>query len=401
MMKTTLSATQFEDELYRNILPFWMKNAPDEENGGFYGGITNSLEVRNEVPRTAISCTRFLWTFSHAYRTVPEEKFLVIAHKAFNYLKAVFWDRDFGGLYWSVNQHGQVVGDRKHHYAQAFGIYGLSEYFKATGNEESRRLAHSLFDLLETQAFDPSYGGYIEGRARDWSPLPDMRLGADDLNCQKSMNTTLHIMEAYTNLIAVARDGSVAERLREIILQFQNHIIGPANHFRLYFDSDWSPLSDHISYGHDIEGSWLLMEAAEALGDAALSSAATASALALAEAVFKEGLRPDHAVIHEDSPTGLINPNLEWWPQAEAVVGFYNAYQLTGDQKFEAAASHSWAFIQDHLVDPVHGGWFKRLYPDGSVNRQSLKAGPWEGPYHEARMCFEMIKRLTNQTEPV
>ena len=398
-MKTDLLASQFKNELYQNILPFWMEHAPDREHGGFYGGITNDLAIRNDVPRTAVSCTRFLWTFSQAYLVTREEKYLDIAHHAFDYLKTAFWDREFGGLYWSIDQHGQVVRDRKHHYAQAFGIYGFSEYFKATGDEKSRQLANALFDLLDVHALDPKYGGYIEGSARDWSPLSDMRLGVDDLNCQKSMNTMLHIMEAYTNFASISTDDKAAKRLCEIIRLFQDNIISPAHHFLLYFNSDWSPLSDHISYGHDIEGSWLLLEAAEALGDETLIHEVIPSALGLAEAVLQDGIRPDGAIIHEDSPAGLVNPNLEWWPQAEAAIGFYNAYQITGESKFKAAAAQSWDFINRHLVDQVHGGWFKRLCPDGAVDSQSLKAGPWEGPYHEARMGFEMIKRLSTHPD--
>jgi len=397
-MKPELVSSQFENELFQNILPFWMNHVLDEVNGGFFGGITNNLIVHNEIPRTAISCTRLLWTFSHAYLVSGDDKYINLAHSIYEYLIKAFWDDTYGGLFWSVDCHGRVVRDRKHHYAQAFGIYGLSEYYKATGHKKSIQVAAEIFNLLETHAYDPKFGGYNEGSTRDWSSLSDMRLSEKDLNCQKSMNTMLHLMEAYTNYLKVSHEKKVATQLTNLILIFQNKIISPANHFMLFFDADWTPLSNHVSFGHDIEGSWLLIEAAGVLGDKALIELASKSALRLASAVMQKGIRDDRAIVHEMSPDEDLNPNIEWWPQAEAVVGFYNAYQMTADEKYKTASVNSWRYINEHLVDRIYGGWIKRLLPDGSFDENNLKAGPWEGPYHEARMCFEMIKRLKNQT---
>lgn len=397
-MNQKLSGSQFEHDLVQNILPFWMTNALDLENGGFVGGITNTLAIRNDIPRTAVPCTRFLWTFSHAYLVYGDKDYLEIAHHAYRYLKKVFWDNVHGGLFWSVDRHGTTVRARKHSYAQAFGIYGLSEYYKATGLAESLDLANGLFTLLEAHAADSLYGGYLEGCARDWSPLSDIRLGDGDLSCQKSMNTMLHILEAYTNLGQVSSDKRVREQLINIIRLFQTKIIGPADHFLLYFNQDWSPLSDHMSFGHDIEGSWLLVEAANIIADPQLSKSISESALRLTNAVLQDGIHASHAIIHEASPGGITNPNIEWWPQAEAVVGFYNAFQMTGDEKYRIAAEHSWKFISDFLIDRQFGGWYKRLLPDLAIDNDSLKAGPWEGPYHESRMYFEMIARL-NKTK--
>jgi mannobiose 2-epimerase len=393
-MKPELNISRFESELYQNILPFWMHHAPDLKNGGFVGGLTNDLTVRNDIPRTAVAYTRFLWTFSHAFIVTGNEDYLEIAHRAYHYIKSAFWDNVYGGLFWSVDRYGQVVRERKHSYAQAFGVYGLSEYFKATGFAESLDLANGLFTLLEAHAFDHIYGGYFEGCALDWSALPDMRLGEDDLNCQKSMNTMLHILEAYTNLVQVSSDKRVKSQLLKIIPLFQTKIIGPDGHFRLYFNAEWVPLSDHLSYGHDIEGSWLLIEAADAIGDDALTQSVSQSALQLARAVLQDGIRDDNGIIQEATPDEITNPNIEWWSQAEAVVGFFNAFQMTGDKDYQIAAENSWKFINDFLVDRQFGGWIKRLLPDLSPDKASLKAGPWEGPYHEARMYFEMTKRL-------
>jgi len=395
-MKKELEKIQFESELFNNILPFWMNVAPDHENGGFYGGVTNNHVIRNEIPRTAVSCTRFLWTFSHAYLTHNDNEYLKIADMAFEYLKSVFWDDEFGGLFWSVDLNGNPVHDRKHHYAQAFGIYGLSEYFQATQDKSSLELAKNIFDLLEEHAFNPEHGGYIEGSSRDWSSLSDMRLGENDMNCQKSMNTMLHMMEAYTNFVRVWGSQKLKNQLRKIIENFSDHIISESGHFILFFNNEWKSLSNHMSYGHDIEGSWLLYEAAEVLDDSGLLNLAKNLALELANGVYLSGIDKDGSIIHEASPEKIINPNKEWWPQAEAVIGFYNSYQLSRQTKYLDAAKASWEYIQSKLIDKQRGGWFKRLLADGSVDHSSLKIGPWEGPYHESRLCFEMINRLSH-----
>ena len=396
-MTADLSVSLFDNELFQNILPFWMNNAFDKVSGGFYGGITNNLVIHNKIPRTAVSCTRFLWTFSHAYLVTGNEDFLTIAHSTFDYLMKVFWDDTYGGLFWSVDQSGQPMRDRKHSYAQAFGIYGLSEYCKATNRTDSLDRAIELFNLVETHAFDPNFGGYFEGNARDWSHLSDSRLGESDLNCQKSMNTMIHMLEAYTNLLQISKRTSIKDQLINLLHIFLTRMISPTGHFFMFFDEDWTPLSNHMSHGHDIEGSWLMMEAAEIIGDRELKNSTINSALHLANAVLQDGIRFDKAIIHEASPEEIINPNIEWWPQAEAVVGFYNAYQMTNEKKFLTASTNSWEFINTYLVDRTYGGWIKRLLPDRSIDDKSLKAGPWEGPYHESRMCFEMIERLNKQ----
>ena len=393
-MKNDLLKEPFESELINNILPFWMTVAPDHENGGFYGGVTNTHVIQNEIPRSTVTCARILWTFSHAYLAYKKEEYRVIADSAFDYLTTAFWDKDYGGFYWSVDYHGKPVLDRKHHYAQAFGIYGLVEYYRATKAKTSLDLAIKLFDLLEEHAFDPIHEGYVEGSSRDWSLLADMRLGDNDMNCQKSMNTMLHMMEAYTNFMRVWDSQKLKDQLSMIIETFSAYIISESGHFMLYFDNEWRSLSSHVSYGHDIEGSWLLYEAAEILGDPKLLDQAKPLAMKLADGVYVLGIDKRGGIIHEAAPERITNPKKEWWPQAEAVVGFYNAFQLTKQEKFLDAAQTSWLYIQEHLIDHERGGWYKRLLADGSVDHSSLKIGPWECPYHESRMCFEMIKRL-------
>jgi mannobiose 2-epimerase len=421
-----------ENELFGNILPFWMKIAPDEAHGGFYGAISNDLQVLNRVPRSAILCARILWAYSAAYRLYGEAAYLQMAERAYAYLTGALWDQHYGGVYWLVDYLGKPVNDRKHSYAQAFAIYGLSEYFRATREVQSLQIARELFQQLEAHAYDPVYKGYIEGCSREWGSLDDMRLSDKEINCRKSMNTLLHIMEAYTNLSRVWKDelpalcgqlkrnvilseakdldSSIATlsqndrskealwvRLRELIEIFLEHVIDPQTyHFKLFFDDRWNSLkNDLVSYGHDIEGSWLLVEAAEVLGEPVLIEKTRSYAVAMAQAVFHEGLDPDGSVIYEGISHVPESADRHWWVQAEAVVGFYNAFQISGQAHFAQAASGCWEYIEDHFVDREYGDWFKVLNRQGIPYPDRYKVGPWECPYHHSRACMEMMQRLS------
>jgi mannobiose 2-epimerase len=316
-----------------------------------------------------------------------------MARWAYAALTEVFWDRECGGVYWTVDAQGQPVMDRKHHYAQAFSVYGLCAYHEATGEPQSLVLAQKLFHLLEEHAADRVHGGYIEGSSRRWEALDDMRLSERDLDCRKSMNTMLHILEAYTQLARLWEPARSAHR--GLIATFLDRIVHrDRTHFYLFFDDAWRSLLEHVSYGHDIEGSWLLVEAAEVAGDAGLLARSRNAAVTMAEAVYQRGIDEDGGLLYEGGPNGVVDDQKSWWVQAEAMVGFTNAYQLCRDERFLRAAQRSWAYIQAHHVDRVHGGWFKSLHRDGTPDPESYKVGPWECPYHHSRACMEMIDRL-------
>ncbi len=386
---------ELEEELKGNILPFWMDQTVDRVNGGFVGALTNDLQIHNEEPRSAILCARILWTYARACRRFGDSAYLDMAKWAYDYLRQAFWDPVHGGVYWTVNSNGAPVFDRKHHYAQAFAIYGLSEYYRVTHEPESLRLAQEMFRLLEQYGYDPENGGYIEGSSREWQTLDDMRLSSRDLDCRKSMNTLLHILEAYTNLMRVWDEPKLKTQHRSLIEAFLHRVINPdTGHLKLFFDDQWNSLLNNVSYGHDIEASWLLVEAAEMQNDPVLLQQVRQAAVCMAEAVRREGLTADGSIPYESGPEGIVDPQRSWWVQAEAVVGFYNAYQLSGQETFAEAAHRAWEFIQAKMVDRIYGDWFKRLNPDGTLILDSYKVGPWECPYHHSRMCFEMIERL-------
>jgi mannobiose 2-epimerase len=392
-LKKELKA-DMESELFNDILPFWIKNTLDLENGGFYGEISNDLVIDNEAPKGAILNSRILWTFSSAYRMTNNDEYLKIAKRAYEYIINKFWDNEFSGVYWAVDYKGNPLDTKKQVYAEAFVIYGLSEYYRATKEEESLLKAIELFDALEKHSYDKEYNGYFEGYTREWVIQNDLRLSAKDMNEKKSMNTHLHVMEAYTNLLRVKRDQRIEDSVRNLINITIDHIIdSKTKHFKLFFDEQWNSKADIISYGHDIEGSWLLYEAAEVLGDAQLLEKVKQIAIHMAQATFDEGIDKNGSIFNE-SEDGVFDAIKDWWPQAEAVVGFLNAYQLTEKEHFLNAAYNSWQFIDKNVIDKVNGEWFWGVTKEGKSESNQPKVGFWKCPYHNSRACMEIMSRI-------
>lgn len=392
--------SQIAAELQANILSFWANKAVDHERGGFFGAIDADGRPVPDAPRSAVLNTRILWAFSAATRALGE-RYRTVADRAYRYVTGQFYDRETGGLYWMLDAEGRVLAPHKQIYAQAFGVYALSEYHRATGTPESLLLARQLFDCIEMHAADAVRGGYFEARAADWSTLADVRLSEKDLNCPKSMNTNLHVMEAYTNLLRVWPDGRLRERLSSLLhIVMSNVFDGRKGHLDLFFDEAWRPVSEQVSYGHDIETSWLLVEAAEVLGGADTMRQARECALVLARNVSRHGVDEDGGVFNEaDAQHNLIDDTKHWWAQAEAVVGFYNAFKISGRAEYLQASQRSWAFIRDKVVDRVHGEWHAKLSATGTPlgaaeDSDVCLTGPWKCPYHNSRMCFEMLDRL-------
>lgn len=387
-------------ELVGNVLPFWANVAVDHERGGVHARVSDDLTVDDTGERSAVVCARVLWAFAAAARVLGEPSFLAIADLAYDYLTRHFVDRKHGGVFWSVDGDGTVVNDRKQIYAQAFAVYGLAEYARATGAQAPLALAAELVGLIEAHGSDPVHGGYIEARARDWSPIDDQRLSPKDLNAPKSMNTLLHVMEAYTTYVQATGDEKLRQRLADLVAVILDHVVNPeAGCFTLFFAQDWTPLAATVSYGHDIEGAWLLVAAASVVDDPALQARAEQAAVAMAEAVLRHGRTADGAVAYEFEPARGPHPahtdtDSHWWAQAEGAVGFLDAHRLTGDARFEAAGLACWDFIEAHHVDRVNGDWFKVLDENRVPRPEYPKVGAWECPYHHVRACLELIQRL-------
>ena len=387
---------QFEDELTDNILNFWVKEVYDPKRKTFFGRIKNSGEKFPDEPLSAVLMTRILWTFSAAYGYYPTAIYKKMADEAYRILVDTFWDNANGGVYWSVKPDGTVVDSKKQFYAEAFCMYALSEYYLAFKVEKAKKLAETMFVLMEKYAYDPEFGGYIEAKTADWKETDDQRLSPKDMDVKKSMNTSLHILEALTNLYRIWKDDSVERQLRSMIRIFLDKIINSQTwHFELFFEKDWTVKSDIDSYGHDIEGSWLLFEAAELLRDRALIDEVIQVSLNMAEVTLKEGIAANGGILYEKEGDKL-KEQFDWWPQAESVVGFFNAWQLSKNEKYFDTSLRSWQFIGDYIIDPKKGEWFWGL--DAGLNTlPGDKVNAWKCPYHNGRMCMEMMRRIESE----
>ena len=412
-----------QDVVENNILHFWMNKMVDREHGGFYGRMDGKEVLHPEAEKGAILNARILWSFSAAYRVLRKPEYLEMATYAKEYFISHFIDREYGGVYWSVDYKGNPLNTRKQFYAICFALYGMSEYVRATGDREALDYALQLFDCIEEHALDRDFNGYIEAMTRDWQPIADMRLSEFDANFPKSQNTHLHIIEPYANLYRCLREmqaatscdyvpviGSVLpvdvtvpqetilcveSALRNIIGIFTDKILNPeTHHLDLFFEMDWTRGAGHLeSYGHDIECSWLMHEAALVLGDKEVLAKVEPIVRMVAKASEK-GLRPDGSMIHEANlTTGHVDDDLHWWVQAENVVGWMNIYQYFGDEDALGHAVRCWQYIKDNLIDYEHGEWYWSRHPDGTLNTVDDKAGFWKCPYHNSRMCLEVIER--------
>lgn len=386
---------EVRNELVQNILPFWMEKMVDEEHGGFYGQITGKDVLVPEASKGAILNARILWTFSSVALHFKDDKYLKYAERAKDYILKYFFDNEKGGTYWLLNADGSPADTKKQIYSEAFFIYAFVEYYKATSDQCALDKAIELYHLIEKYSFDNYKNGYLEAFSKDWKLLEDLRLSTKDANEKKTMNTHLHVLEAYTNLYRVHKDLELARKLKNLIELFLDKIINPeTHHLDLYFDENWHCKSTLVSYGHDIEASWLLEEAAIVYGDETLLSRVRDEAVRIAMAAV-EGIQTSGAIINEmNFATGHVDANCDWWPQAEAIVGFLNAWELTKIDTFGEIVLANWAFTNKYIVDHENGEWHWAVTATGVNDFKGDKAGFWKCPYHNSRMCLEIMDRI-------
>lgn len=383
------------------ILAWWVREMPDEEQGGFYGRIDGRGRLHPQADKGVILNTRILWTFAAAARTQHDPEYRAMADRAWAYIRHHFLDEVEGGVFWMLDHLGEPTQTKKQVYAQAFAIYAFAEYYQLSAEPEALRLAMEIFYLLERYSSDKHKGGYLEAFSRDWQPLDDVRLSLKDDNAVKTMNTHLHLLEAYTTLYRVHPDTAVRHALRALVHSFLTRFIDEkSGHLRLFFDEDWQSQSSMLSFGHDIEATWLLVEAAEALGDQDLLLRCRQVAVLMANTTLSEGIDEDGGCFYETVPGDYFDRDKHWWPQAEAVVGFLNAFAISGQTEFFQAARKCWTFIQDRIKDKEQGEWHWMITAAGEVAYDEDKAGPWKGPYHNVRACMEGIRRLAAELAP-
>ena len=383
-------------ELTSNILPFWINRMTDPA-GGYYGRRDGNGNLVDGAEKGLILNARILWTFSQAYRILGKPEYLEAATRAKDYIADHFVDQEFGGAYWSVDSEGKPLDTKKQFYAIAFAVYGLAEYYRAAGGD-ALDLAISLYRSIEEHSFDSELNGYIEACMRDWGKIEDMRLSDKDENFAKTMNTHLHILEAYTGLYRVWKDEGLHSQLSNLIRIFLDKIIQPDGHLGLFFDENWTLHGVMQSFGHDIETSWLLVEAAEVLCesgdpmDRLLYLECLGASRELAAAAT-EGLTSEGMTYEYDPASGYRKDDRDWWVQAEAVVGYLNRWQLAGDPADLERSLAEWDYIKRAIIAP-DGEWYWGRRPDASVNLADDRAGFWKCPYHNGRMCMEIIARI-------
>ena len=377
-----------------NILDYWLKNTIDKENGGFIGEINHQNVINNNSEKGAVLNARILWSFSAAYAVEKNPEYLKTAKRAFQYIKDYFFDNEFGGIFWSLQADGKPKDTKNQIYAIAFVIYGLSEFYKIFKNEDALELAQSLFYKIELYSKDYKNKGYLEAFTRDWQEIEDLRLSEKDANEKKTMNTHLHIVEAYANLYLIWPNPKLKDSIKEILEVIALYFINKYTwHLKLFFDENWKEKEDVISYGHDIEAAWLLQWCAEAIEDEVLIKNYQKYAVAFADAT-KEGLDADGGLWYEYEPKEqkLITEK-HWWPQAELWIGMINAWQLSKNEEFLEITEKNFEFVEKYIIDHKNGEWIWGVYADYSPILKD-KAGFWKCPYHNSRACIELIKRL-------
>ena len=387
--------TELHNELLQ-ILDYWINNTVDIDRGGFYGSIDNDNIPDVNAAKGIVLFSRICWTFSAAYRYRNDARYYAMAKRAFQYTFDHFIDREHGAVYWSVDADGNMLDGKKQIYGLAFCIYGLTEFYKISKDKAALNTAIDLYHYIEHKSFDNQHNGYIEAFTRDWQELDDLRLSDKDNNERKTANTHLHIVEAYANLYTVWPKEEVKGKIINLLSLFDEYFISKENHhLHLFFDDAWNLRSSLQSYGHDIEAAWLLQQCAEVIQHERYTKRFKELAVPVTEAAT-EGMDNDGGLWYEFEADNdhLINEKHSW-PQAEAMIGCYNAYQLTGDNQYLLQSIQSWEFIKAHLKDNTNGEWFWGVNDDYSP-MQKDKAGFWKCPYHSSRALLEIMKRIND-----
>lgn len=393
---------EFNTEL-QSIIKWWAEHAVDESNGGFWGQIEADGTPVVDANKGIILNTRLLWFFSEAALFTKDQKVLELATRSYHYLIEKFDDKEFGGFIWEVDKCGKPYDGKKQTYAQSFAIYGLSAFYQLTNDQSALKKAMDTFHLLESKAYESNRGGYLEAFSQSWQEIQDMRLSEKDANLPKTMNTHLHVLEAYTNLYKVTKDEVVGLALKRLLNNFQSTIVDHSTyHLRLFMCRNWGDHSETYSYGHDIEASWLLQKSLVALGHPKTTNQLRQTVLNLADTCLNEGIGALGQVYDEiNINTGKVNQESCWWVQAESIVGFLTAYELTGNPSYIEAVNGIWQFVKAYHLDANNGEWHWLSVLDQNSDNNHYKAGFWKGPYHNGRAMIESIQilnRIFNDT---
>lgn len=404
----------FKKELHSNILSFWINHAIQKDGKGFYGAVDMKGNPFPGAAKSSVLNTRILWTFAEAAINFNNKKYAEVADLAFSVVTNDFADKEYGGYYMSIDANNKPLDTIKHTYAQAFVLYSLSKYYELRPSATLLQELKEYFNFLDGKTKDPEYAGYTEAFTQEWKPFSENRMA--DNNEPHSMNTHLHILEAYAGYYKVTKDKLAGKRLKEILELFINKIIRPSGHLGIFFDKNFNERESSkaiCSFGHDIEASWLLWEAAEILDDKEILQKMKLLSVKMLDTVDRVGVDRDGGMFLESTRFGShLRTNKHWWPQAETLIGFMNGFELTGDVKYWDKLKLTWSFIDTHLIDHQNGEWFTKLNRLGipyltepkndpsPYYRNDWKIDPWKAPYHNGRAMMELIKRCPHPDPP-
>ncbi|WP_018931191.1 AGE family epimerase/isomerase [Gracilibacillus lacisalsi] len=382
---------EIQQHLEQKILPFWMQ-LKDEQHGGFYGEVDYHLEINKQADKGGIATARFLWTFSAAYRVTGKEEYLEHAHHLYHFLRDKLYDQEHLGIYWLVDYQGQPKDKRKHVYAQSFAIYALSEYYRVTKLEEALALANEIYHLIEEKGYDQQNRAYGEEFDQCWNPVSNEMLSENGVVAEITMNTHIHVLEAYTNLYKANPTDALKQRLLDLLeVHYQKIYNQDTNFLGVFFDKQWNSLVNMKSFGHDIEASWLMDETIKTIGinDKRFDQ----MVLDIAYNIAAYAMQADGSLINEQVDDHYDETRI-WWVQAEAMVGYLNAFEHTQDPKFQQLMENLWDYIKKHIVDNRENGeWYWSIEPDGKPTERAI-GEPWKTSYHNSRFCLEFIERV-------
>lgn len=385
---------ELSEELQQNIMPFWLEKVTGNAEDGFVSRITCDNHIVPDADKGVILYARMLWSYAAWFTYTGDKQIAERAEQVFRYFNHHFWDDEYGGVYWALDAKGKVKISRKYMYAQAFALYGYSEFYSAFDSPKACDYARELFAKMETKASDKNNGGYHEVFTRAWQSCEDTRLSEHEEGHPKSMNTHLHILEAYTTYYICQQNKLLRQRIRHLSLLFVEQMLRKdGNYFEPYFDHNWRSTSEGISFGHDIEATWLLCRAAEAIGEESLKRQIQEITIKIGEFVIENAIDADGGFINQQYADGSIDQYRHWWPQAEAIIGFLNIYELTGETKYLTACHNIWMYIKQQIIDKKNGDWHSCIHADGTITGKD-KVDFWKTPYHNSRMALECIRRV-------
>jgi len=388
---------EFRQELIA-IADWWLAYTLDDEQGGFYGEVSADNTPVKNASKGVILNSRILWFFSEVAQCEPKPEYRKAAERAFHYIDCFFFDNEFGGVYWELDALGQPLNTKKQGYAQAFTIYALSSYYTLTNNAHALARALECFELLQGKTIDHERDGYWEAFTRTWGPMNDIRLSEKDLNFPKSQNTHLHILEAYTSLNKIHPTPEVSAALKYSIAMFDKYMIDKKTyHLRMFMDNNWNDFSPGFTYGHDIEASWLIAKALESLNEPEYTQMLMPHLVKIAEVTLREGIGEyGHVLDAYDFASKNYSPDIVWWVQAEALVGFLFAYSESKQEQYLRAAEKIWTFIKQYQIDKEGGEWLWFSALDKPRAEPYYKVGFWKCPYHNGRAMIEATRYLNS-----